>query len=109
MQNDDWVEETQSYLAGELATRKIAYIHFNDSWTAGQPVLDDAFLKAFRTHFPRTIILAGRMTFEMGEQLVEAGREWRKLPRGKRRSTSAYARPRSRAASPLPAKTGDLP
>jgi 2,4-dienoyl-CoA reductase-like NADH-dependent reductase (Old Yellow Enzyme family) len=70
---DDWVEPTYNYLADELAKRKIAYIHLNDSWTSGEPALDDAFLKTFRTYFPGTIILAGSMTFERGEQLVEAG------------------------------------
>ena len=72
-QDDGWVDETYRYLGRELARRKIAYIHFNDSWIGGQPGLDDAFLKTFRTHFPGTIILAGRMTFERGEQLVKAG------------------------------------
>lgn len=72
-QDDGWVDETYHYLGRELATRKIAYIHLNDSWIGDQPGLDDAFLKTFRTHFPGTIILAGRMTFERGEQLVRDG------------------------------------
>lgn len=72
-QDDGWVDETYHYLGRELASRKIAYIHFNDSWIVGQPGLDDAFLKTFRTHFPGTILLAGRMTFERGERLVKAG------------------------------------
>jgi N-ethylmaleimide reductase len=73
IQNTDWVEETYTYLADELAKRRVAYIHLNDSWATDQPALDEAFLKALRVHFPGTIILAGRMTFERGEQLVEAG------------------------------------
>jgi len=72
-QDNGWVEETYLYLADQLAARKIAYIHFNDSWTTGEPALDDAFLKRVRTHFPGTVILAGRMTFEWAEQLVEDG------------------------------------
>ena len=72
-QDTGWVEETYHYLADQLAARKIAYVHFNDSWTTGEPALDDAFLKTFRTHFPGTIILAGRMTFDRAEQLVREG------------------------------------
>lgn len=68
-----WVEETYNYLADELAKRRIAYIHLNDSRIGGNPSLDDAFLKSFGAHFPGTIILAGAMTFGRGEQLVESG------------------------------------
>lgn len=70
---DGWIEETYNYLADELAERRIAYIHLNDSRIGGKPSLDDAFLKSFRAHFPGTLILAGAMSFERGEQLVEAG------------------------------------
>ena len=69
---DNWVEETYYCLADELAKRRVAYIHLNNSWIAGKPSLDDAFLKSFGAHFPGTIILAGAMSFERGEQLVEA-------------------------------------
>ncbi|MDB5660525.1 MAG: alkene reductase [Cypionkella sp.] len=55
VQNDDWVEETYNYLADELAKRKIAYIHLNDSVTSGKHALNDAFLKTFRTHFRGTM------------------------------------------------------
>lgn len=72
-QDTGWVEETYHYLADQLAARKIAYIHFNDSWTTGEPALDDTFLRTFRMHFPGTIILAGRMTFDRAEQLVRDG------------------------------------
>ncbi|NTB87632.1 alkene reductase [Agrobacterium tumefaciens] len=73
MQDYDGVEETYFYLARELASRKVAYIHLNDNWAAGRSVIDDEFLAEFRKHFAGTIILAGAMTFERGERLVEAG------------------------------------
>lgn len=73
MQDYDGVEETYFYLADELAKRKIAYVHLNDNWAAGRSVIDDTFLTQFREHFPGTIILAGAMTFERAEKLVEAG------------------------------------
>lgn len=73
MEDYDGVEETYFYLADELAKRNVAYVHLNDNWAAGRSVIDDAFLTEFRSHFPGTIILAGAMTFERGEQLVEGG------------------------------------
>ena len=72
-QDTGWVEETYLYLADQLDRRKIAYIHFNDSWTTGEPALTDEFLRTFRTHFPGTIILASKMTFDRAEQLVRDG------------------------------------
>ena len=73
MQDYDGVEETYFYLADELAKRKVAYVHLNDNWAAGRSVIDNAFLAKFRERFPGTIILAGAMTFERAEQLVDAG------------------------------------
>lgn len=73
MQDYDGVEDTYFYLADQLESRGVAYIHLNDNWAAGQSVIDDEFLNKFRQHFSGTIILAGAMTFERAEQLIEAG------------------------------------
>lgn len=65
--------ETYLFLAGELAKRRIAYIHLNDNWAAGRSVIDDAFLRQFRDAFDGTLILAGAMTIDRAQRLVDDG------------------------------------
>lgn len=68
-------EQTYLYLARELDARGIAYLHLSDNGTAdGQPhAIDDALLAKFRAAFRPTLILAGKMTGERAQQLVDAG------------------------------------
>lgn len=63
--------ETYLFLARELAKRKVAYIHLNDNWAAGRSVIEDAFLRRFRDAFDGTLILAGAMTLERAQRLVD--------------------------------------
>ncbi len=49
----------------------MAYVHLNDNWAAGHSVIDDAFLRRFRQVFDGTVILAGAMTLERAQQLVD--------------------------------------
>jgi len=66
-------EATYLYLAEELGTRGLAYVHLNDNQQAGQSVLGEAFLQQFKQAYGGTVILAGGMTRERALQLVEAG------------------------------------
>lgn len=68
-------EATYLYLAGELSARNIAYLHLSDNGTAdGQPhAIDEALLAKFRAAFGPTLILAGKMTGERAQRLVDAG------------------------------------
>ena len=65
--------ETYLFLARELAKRRIAYVHLNDNWAAGRSVIDEAFLRRFRNAFDGTLILAGAMTIERAQRLVDEG------------------------------------
>ncbi|MFC7738626.1 alkene reductase [Roseomonas sp. GCM10028921] len=65
--------ETYLFLASELSTRHVAYVHLNDNWAAGRSVIDQAFLRRFRDTFNGTLILAGAMTFERAQRLAAEG------------------------------------
>lgn len=63
--------ETYLYLASELSRRNLAYIHLIDQRPAGGHLLDTDFLTAFRARFRGTLILAGGMTQEYADELIE--------------------------------------
>lgn len=63
--------ETYLHLASELSRRDLAYIHLIDQRPAGGRLLDTDFLTMFRARFRGTIILAGGMTQEYAEELLE--------------------------------------
>ncbi len=65
--------ETYLFLARELTKRGIAYVHLNDNWAAGRSVIGEAFLRQFRDAFDGTLILAGAMTIERAQRLVDEG------------------------------------
>jgi N-ethylmaleimide reductase len=65
--------ETYLFLARELTKRRIAYVHLNDNWAAGRSVIDEAYLRQFREAFDGTLILAGAMTIERAQRLVDEG------------------------------------
>jgi 2,4-dienoyl-CoA reductase-like NADH-dependent reductase (Old Yellow Enzyme family) len=65
--------ETYLFLAHELSQRQVAYVHLNDNWAAGHSVIGEAFLRRFRQAFDGTLILAGAMTFERAQRLVDEG------------------------------------
>ncbi|WP_305093471.1 alkene reductase [Prescottella sp. R16] len=63
--------ETYLYLASELSRRDLAYVHLIDQRPAGGRSLDTDFLSSFRSRFRGTTILAGGMTPEYAEELIE--------------------------------------
>ncbi|WP_342249134.1 alkene reductase [Sphingomonas sp. OTU376] len=67
------IEETYLYLADEFSRRGIAYVHLMDQSTRGSTGTPPDFLAKFRTHFKGTLILAGGMTRERAEQMIDAG------------------------------------
>jgi len=66
-------EASYLYLAEELGKRGLAYVHLNDNYLHGAPVIGEAFLKAFKQAYGGTVILAGGMTRERALRLVEEG------------------------------------
>lgn len=73
MPHYDEVEATYQYLAKELSKRKIAYIHIMDQQSRGSFALPDGFLERFRSWYDGMIILAGGMTKEKAQNLIDAG------------------------------------
>jgi len=69
----DELEATYQYLARELSSRKISYIHLMDQQSRGSFALPDGFLERFRSWFDGVIILAGGMTKEKAQALINAG------------------------------------
>lgn len=67
--------ETYLQLARELDARGIAYLHLSDNGSAdgGPHAIDEALLARIRAAFTRTLILAGKMTAERAQHLVDAG------------------------------------
>lgn len=66
-------EATYLYLAEELGKRGLAYVHLNDNYLRGGPVIGEAFLKTFKQSYGGTVILAGGLTRERALRLVEDG------------------------------------
>lgn len=63
--------DTYLYLATELSRRDLAYVHLVDQLPAGDRGIGTGFLTAFRDEYRGTIILAGGMTRELAEDMVE--------------------------------------
>ncbi|MDR7370269.1 alkene reductase [Flavobacterium aquidurense] len=69
----DEIEATYQYLANELTKRSVAYVHLMDQQSKGSHALPDGFLERFRSWYDGVIILAGSMTKEKSEKLINAG------------------------------------
>lgn len=69
----DEIEATYQYLAQQLAQRNVAYIHLMDQQSKGSHALPDGFMERFRSWYDGVIILAGSMTREKSEKLINAG------------------------------------
>lgn len=69
----DEIEATYYYLAGELAKRKVVYIHLMDQQSKGSHALPEGFIERFRSWYDGVIILAGSMNREKAERLANAG------------------------------------
>lgn len=69
----DEIEATYKYLATELAKRDVVYIHLMDQQSKGSHALPDGFIQRFRSWYDGVIILAGSMTRELSERLIDAG------------------------------------
>ncbi|WP_306392781.1 alkene reductase [Telluria beijingensis] len=66
-------EATYLHLAAALGQRGIVYVHLNDNWALGAPVIGEPFLRRFRAAYTGTLILAGAMTNERARRLVDEG------------------------------------
>lgn len=73
MPSYDEAHETYLYLAAELGRRHIAYVHLIDQNSEGKRLLGPGFLTAFRARYGGTVILAGALTGELAQDLVESG------------------------------------
>lgn len=69
----DEIEATYHYLANELTSRNLAYIHLMDQQSKGSHALPDGFLERFRSWYDGVIILAGSMNKEKSEKLINEG------------------------------------
>lgn len=67
------VEQTYLYLAEQLSKRGLAYVHLMDQLSRGSTPIPPDFLKKFRSHYQGPLILAGGMTREWAEILIQEG------------------------------------
>lgn len=71
--NEEENEKAALYLIGELAKRKLAYLHISEpDWAGGKP-LTQAFREAIRRSWPGVIVAAGAYTPEKADRLIKAG------------------------------------
>ncbi|TYL41423.1 alkene reductase [Dickeya sp. ws52] len=66
-------EATYLVIAQELSKRHLAYVHLNDNFSSGSSDISEAYLREFRKAYTGTLILAGRMTKERAESLIDEG------------------------------------
>ena len=64
-------EETFLYIAQELSKRNIAYTHLMDQMIGGNRTIPEEFLLKFRKSYHGNIILAGGMTKDFAEKLIQ--------------------------------------
>lgn len=65
------IEETYLHIAEELSKRGIAYVHLMDQKSRGSAAIPADFLARFRAHYTGVLILAGGMTRERAETLID--------------------------------------
>lgn len=68
------IDETYFFLANAFSARHLAYVHLMDQKSRGSSAIPDPFLAAFRERFNGILILAGGMTRERAEHLIDGGR-----------------------------------
>ncbi len=61
------------YVATQLASRDLAFLHLSEPDWAGGPSLDDEFRRQLRDAFPGVIVGAGGYTAEKAQRLIDAG------------------------------------
>lgn len=71
--NGEDQEEAALYLIGELAKRKLAYLHISEPDWAGGKSLRDEFRQAIRAIYPGVIVAAGGYTPGKAETLIASG------------------------------------
>ncbi len=67
------IEETYLHIARELSARGLAYVHLMDQKSRGSAAIPAGFLLNFRKVYSGMLILAGGMTRERAEQMLEEG------------------------------------
>lgn len=67
------IDDTYTYLAGELDRLKVLYIHLVDHSSMGAPGVSAALIQSIRERFHRTIILSGGFTKERADAELLSG------------------------------------
>jgi 2,4-dienoyl-CoA reductase-like NADH-dependent reductase (Old Yellow Enzyme family) len=67
------IEKTYLHIARELSTRGLAYVHLMDQKSRGSAAIPADFLSKFRKAYSGTLILAGGMTRERAEEMINQG------------------------------------
>jgi len=67
------VAQTYLHLADALSARGLAYVHLMDQLSRGSTPIPPDFLSSFRRQYRGTLVLAGGMTRERAERLIEEG------------------------------------
>lgn len=70
----DAMEADYTYLAEQLGSRGILYVHVLDHSAGGAPPVPDSIKATFRRHLPKNLILAGGYTAERAEADLAAGK-----------------------------------
>lgn len=73
IQNYPGVDVMYNYLAEELNTLGIAYIHINDQSAGSKPEVNDLIRKSIRQKFKNAIITAGGYTLASAEENISSG------------------------------------
>jgi N-ethylmaleimide reductase len=68
------METDYAYLAGQLESTGLAYIHLVDHSAMGAPPVPDSMKATFRRVFKRTLILSGGYDAARAESALEAGK-----------------------------------
>lgn len=71
MHGYDNEEETWLTLAGELSTRRIAYVHLCDQASLGVQAIPEGFLPKFRQVYQGTLIVAGDYTRDRAQRTLD--------------------------------------
>jgi 2,4-dienoyl-CoA reductase-like NADH-dependent reductase (Old Yellow Enzyme family) len=67
------IRETYLYIADELSRRGLAYVHLMDQRSRGSSAIPTDFLGEFRARYKGVLAMAGGMTRERAEKLIDEG------------------------------------
>ncbi|MFM0616339.1 alkene reductase [Paraburkholderia nemoris] len=73
MHSFDDEENTWLTLAGKLTERDLAYVHLSDQESLCNAAIPKDFIRKFRNAYKGTLVIAGSLTQETAEELVNSG------------------------------------